>query len=110
MALRAYMPMNIRRPAAGRNPTPDVEADIARILTIWQRALSDEPAGGPYLFGAFSAVDAMFAPVVSRFETYSVPVGAPERAYMDAVLTNPHFEAWARKARQEEWILEGEEV
>lgn len=109
-ALRSWYPMNIRKTVTGRAPTPDVQADVDRITAIWREALEDDHSGGPYLFGAFSAVDAMFTPVVSRFETYGVAVGKAERAYMDAVLTNPRFEAWERAARVEPWVIEGEEV
>ncbi len=109
-ALRHYYPMNIRRSVDDRPATPEVQADIDRICFLWREALEESSGEGPYLFGGFSAEDAMFAPVVSRFETYNVPVGDLERGYMDAILTNPLFERWAQAAKQETWTIESEEV
>ena len=109
-ALRGFYPMNIRKTIAGRPATAAVQADIDRIVFIWREALLEKPAGGPCLFGEFSGVDAMFTPVVSRFETYGVAVGESERSYMDAILTNPHFERWAQAGKAEPWTIEADEV
>ncbi len=107
-ALRDYYPMNTRRRVADRVPTPAVAADIARITEIWRTSL--EAYGGPFLFGAFSAADAMYAPVVSRLETYQVEVDADCRSYMDDMLTLPAFEAWYRAGEAEPWVVEADEV
>ena len=61
--------------------------------------------GRPFLFGDFSAADAMYAPVVTRLDTYQVPVDAETRAYMDAVLTHPAFVEWRTAALKEPWTL-----
>ena len=107
-ALRDYYPMNMRKRIPGREPTPAVQKDINRILEIWDNCL--EASQGPFLFGTFSAADAMFAPVVSRFETYEIPVNRKCRAYMDDVLTIPVLEKWYAAAESEPWILEHDEV
>ncbi len=104
LALRQAMPMNMRRapkpPIAGWEAA---RADIARIETAWADARARYGASGPFLFGAFCAADAMFAPVVNRFHAYDVPVGAATRAYMDAVMALPAWREWRREADAEPW-------
>jgi len=67
-------------------------------------------AGGPFMFGAFSAADAMYAPLVTRLDTYSIALDATTRAYMDAILSLPAFQEWRSAALKEEWIVEADEV
>lgn len=100
-ALRSQMSMEIcaRKPGQGR--TPESEADIARILEIWEGCRSRSASGGPFLFGAFSIADAMFAPVVWRFETYVVTLPPGARGYADAMLALPAMAEWAAGARAE---------
>lgn len=107
-ALRRHFPMNVRKRLPGRGPTPEAAADIARIEAIWKSCL--ERSGGPFLFGAFSGADAMYAPVVSRFETYEIKVDPVCRSYMDDVLTLPVFEKWHAAAEAEAWTIPSEEV
>ena len=66
--------------------------------------------GGPFLFGAFGAADAMYAPVVWRFHTYAVEVSAAARAYMRAVMALPAWSEWREAARREPWVLPHDEV
>ena len=73
-ALRSACPMNLGKRYAPRDRGEAVGRDVARITAIWRDARSRFGAGGPFLFGAFSAADAMYAPVVTRFDTYSIPV------------------------------------
>jgi glutathione S-transferase len=82
---------------------PGVADDIARIQAIWNEARGrwGEAHGGPYLFGHFTIADAMYAPVVTRFRTYAVPVDPVSRAYMDAILADPDFRAWEEQARKD---------
>lgn len=109
-ALRSTLPMNIRRPKSDRTLAPEVRLDIDRICELWRQALERKTDEGPYLFGGFCGADCMFAPVVSRFETYNVPVGDLERAYMDAVLSHGSFRTWAQAAMLESWIVADDEV
>lgn len=107
-ALRNACPMNLRRPPKALAVTPDMQADIDRIIRIWSQAR--KKSGGPYLFGTFSAVDAMFAPVVNRFETY-VLTDAPEALdYMTAMKAHPAWIAWAADAARETWIVPEDEA
>ncbi len=77
----------------------DTQKQIARLIAAWSDAL--EETKGDFLFGHFTIADCMFAPVVSRFETYGVPVPPLVRGYMDRVLALPAMAVW-RKGAQEE--------
>ncbi|HYG91878.1 MAG TPA: glutathione S-transferase family protein [Azospirillum sp.] len=104
--LRTNMPMDLkeRHPGAGR--TEGCLADIARIAEIWRDARARFGQEGPYLFGRFSIADCMYAPVVTRFETYGVDLDPVCRAYADAVLALPSLRDWTDAARAEPWTLE----
>ena len=110
-ALRNYMPMNLRRTdLKGRGRGPGVEDDIARICAIWRDCRSRFDAGGDFLFGPFCAADAMYAPVVTRFDTYGVDLDETCAAYSRAVLTLPAFVEWRDAALQEPWIVPEDEI
>lgn len=110
--LRKLMPMNQARAVIKRELTPDVAANIKRIEALWAdcRARYGGKNGGPFLFGRFGAADAMYAPIVARFHTYAVEVGAPARAYMDAIMALPAWREWRAAALQETWVLPEDEV
>jgi glutathione S-transferase len=108
MALRRLLPMNIWRPVKLRPLDDDSKADAARIDAMWSGCRARY--GGPFLFGAFSAADAMYAPVVWRFQTYAVEVSAPARAYMDAMMALPAWREWREAALRETWVLPHDEV
>jgi glutathione S-transferase len=105
--LRSQCPMVITKRFQARPRSNEVMADVARITAIWReaRGLFGAAAGGPFLYGAFGAADGMFAPVVTRFHTYSIPVDAESRAYMDAVMAHPSFKDWLAGAVAEPWSL-----
>jgi glutathione S-transferase len=109
-ALRRQLPMNIRRPVITRALDADAAGDVARITAIWSESRSRFGAGGPFLYGAFSAADAMFAPVVWRFRTYGVEVSAAAQAYMRALMALPAWNEWREAARLESWVLPHDEV
>jgi glutathione S-transferase len=103
--LRQQCGMNMWRPPAKRELSADTKANVARIEEIWTGARSRFGAGGPFLFGKFSAADAMYAPVVSRFETYQIDVSAPVAAYMQAMIALPAWQEWRRAALKETWAI-----
>jgi glutathione S-transferase len=110
-ALRRHFPMNVRRPIKPREPIPpEAITDIRRIEALWTDCRTRFGGGGPFLFGAFGTADAMYAPVVSRFETYAIAVGPDARAYMDAVLSLPAWAEWRAAAEKEPWVLPHDEV
>ena len=102
--------MNMWRPVARRHLTSEAAANVQRIDAMWSDCRARFGQGGPFLFGKFSAADAMYAPVVSRFHTYAVEVGAPARAYMDAMMALPAWQEWTAAALKEEWVLPEDEV
>ena len=77
----------------------DTQKQIARILAAWQSAL--DTYKGEFLFGKLSVADCMYAPVVSRFDTYGIAVPAPVRGYMDQVLALPAMREWLKVSQQE---------
>jgi glutathione S-transferase len=109
-ALRAHMPMNLRKSLPGRGRGPGVADDIARIEAIWGDCRHRFGDGGPFLFGAFSAADAMYAPVATRFATYGVELDAACGAYRDTVMALPALGAWSEAARAEPWVIAENEV
>ena len=108
--LRRQCPMNMWRPVKKLALSPETAANVARIDAMWSDCRARFGAGGPFLFGAFTAADAMYAPVVSRFHTYAVEVGAPSAAYMQAMMALPAWQEWYAAALKEEWLLEEDEV
>jgi glutathione S-transferase len=108
--LRRHYPMNIWRPVKRREPTAEVVDNIRRIDAMWTDCRARFGQAGPFLFGAFGAADAMYAPVVSRFHTYAVEVSPMARAYMEAVMGLPAWAQWCAAARQEPWVLPSDEV
>jgi glutathione S-transferase len=78
---------------------PETQTQIARVTGAWEWALREY--GGAFLFGRLSLADCMYAPVVSRFQTYGVAVPAPVRAYMDRVLALPGMQEWRKGAEEE---------
>jgi glutathione S-transferase len=107
-ALRNACPMNIRRPKGKIALADGVMADVARIETIWRDLRAH--SGGPFLFGAFSGADAMFAPVVNRFETYDLVSAGDTLSYIAAVKAHPAWQKWETAARAEPWIVPEDEV
>jgi glutathione S-transferase len=101
--LRQTCPTNFRR-APKAIPIDDaVRAEVDRIEAIWADARARFGQGGPFLFGAFSAADAMYAPVVNRLHVYAIPVTPASRAYMDAVMALPSWQAWIAGGEAEPW-------
>ncbi len=98
-ALRSALPMNLRAHCPGFKFWERAQSDIDRITTIWRDCLA--AYGGPYLFGALSMADAMYAPVVTRFLTYCVQLDEVSAAYCQTIMALPEMQAWIAAARQE---------
>ena len=106
LALRRQLPMNVRKRVEGLEPSAETRADIVRILGLWAEARARFGKGGPFLFGSFGAADIIYAPVVSRFISYGVPVPGFAVAYMQAVWEHEWMKAWVAAAEAEEWTIE----
>lgn len=107
-ALRNHAPMNLRASHPGRIDADLVRADLHRIEALWGGLLLR--SGGPYLFGAFSAADAMFAPLATRLRTYALPVSDGVARYIEAIYALPAFQDWLGMALQEPWIVDNDEI
>ena len=124
-ALRTAMPMNIRSRHPGKGMSPEVARDIDRLCAQWTRTRAEFGAGSAFhesrgesstadrpslrqqrqdrgfLFGAFSAADAFFTPVASRFVTYGVNISGEAKAYQEALLNTRAMKAWTEAALRE---------
>ncbi len=106
--LRGECPMNFRQPPIKLDVGETTKADIARIDIIWSECLTK--SGGPFLFGEFSAADAMYAPVVSRLTSYGLTPSPTAEAYMLAMREHPAWKAWEEEALKEVWVVPEDEL
>jgi glutathione S-transferase len=106
-ALRSALPMNVEACLPTLRWNIAVQKDIDRIVGMWHTLLT--ASKGPFLFGAFGAADAFFAPVVFRFRTYEVLLPPDAAAYRDRVLACEGMQAWADAARKERHFLDSDE-
>jgi len=103
-ALRNECSMNLHRAVRAIALSDDARANVARIQEIWSEC--HRRYGGPFLFGPFSAADAMYAPVVHRFRTYAIEVSGEARHYFDAMMSLPAFQEWTRAGLAETLVIE----
>ncbi|WGJ15450.1 glutathione S-transferase family protein [Methylocapsa sp. D3K7] len=108
--LRGLLPMNMRRAVKKVALTPEASADVARLEQAFQQTREAFGRAGPFLFGDFSAADAMFAPIVNRLHVYDVAVMPSTKAYMDAVMALPAWQEWHTQAQVEGWTIPKYEV
>ena len=104
-ALRGLLPMNMRRKIKKRELTPEASADVARLEQAFAQARGEFGQAGSFLFGDFSAADAMFAPVVNRLHVYDVAITAATRTYMNAMMALPAWQNWSTEAEAEPWTI-----
>lgn len=107
-ALRRAAPMNLRASYPGRVDAEEIRDDMRRLEVLWGELLA--LSGGPYLFGAFSAADAMFAPVAARIRIYDLQVSRLAGEYAAAIHDLPAFREWHDLAVKEPWIVEEDEI
>lgn len=107
--LRSMMPMNCRATGRRVTHTAELDADIKRVESIWSSCRASQPHG-PWLFGAFTIADAMFAPVALRFVTYGVTLGGDAGAYVQTVRNHGPTKEWIAAAEQEPEFIESSEV
>jgi glutathione S-transferase len=108
-ALRRDMSMNVRRRVASAPAWPDdTQADLEQLSALWERLYA--AFGGPFLFGARSLADAMFAPVATRLRTYGVKFTPPAERFCEAIFSDAAFLEWERSAESEIWTIEQTEA
>ena len=105
VALRNECGMNLWRPPARIALSADAQSNIARIQDIWTDCRKRFGAGGPFLFGRFTAADAMYSAVVGRFITYAIDVSPVVATYMAAMTSTPAWREWRRDALNETWVI-----
>ncbi len=104
-ALREALPMDLRALRTPVAVTAATRADIQRITALWEDCRRRFGHGGDFLFGAWSAADAMYAPVVSRFRTYGIALAGAAAAYAEAAWAWPGLQRALREAGAEPWSL-----
>jgi glutathione S-transferase len=101
-ALRSHCPMNCGIRLRLHAISPALSRDIARVQELWSEGL--QRFGGPYLAGdSFTAVDAFYAPVVFRMQSYNLDVDATTQAYVQRMLALPSIQHWYAAALKETW-------
>jgi glutathione S-transferase len=111
-ALRSACPMNLGKRYSSRDRGSDCAADVSRVCRLWRKAREafGQHTDHPYLFGEFCAADAMYAPVVTRLNTYSIEVPEDAQAYMDKILGSDAFADWRDSALSEPWVFDEDEI
>jgi glutathione S-transferase len=98
--LRRHCPMNLGlRTRVALDPAR--RAELARFEALVVGARAEAEGGGPFLFGEFTAADAMLAPVATRIVSYGLDVGPETRAWIDSIYALPAFQRWEREAAAE---------
>ena len=104
--LRRELPMNVRKSFSPIALSDEVRSEIDRIMQLWAQARARFGGTGDFLFGDWCAADIMYAPVVTRFITYGVPVPPFAALYIKAVLSRPDVNDWIDQAQDEPWVIE----
>jgi glutathione S-transferase len=107
-SLRSHAPMNLRASHPGKVNIDTVLRDLHRLETLWGDLLAR--SGGPFLFGAFTAADAMFAPVATCIRTYALPVSDVAAGYVESIYGLPALQEWLAMARHEPWVVDEDEI
>jgi glutathione S-transferase len=105
-SLRHELPFYAPGPRSGVLPSDAARGEIARVQQIWEDCRARFGRGGPWLFGAFSPADAMYAPVALRLLTYGIELPPVPAAYAESVRRHPAVEEWCAAAREETEVLE----
>ena len=100
-AMREEMTMRILQTYPPSQKRPETIKDVERVKQLWTECRERYGAGGPFLFGAFSIADAFYAPVVSRFRSYAIPVDGAVKAYAEMIWATPAMQRWYADAQAE---------
>ena len=108
--IRTLLPMNCRKKIVKHDIPPELQGEIDRVRDIWRTCRRRSTDAGPFLFGSFCIADAMYAPVVVRFNGYGIKVGEIEQRYMQSILALENLQAWFAGALAEKEVLELYEI
>ena len=103
--IRNVLHMNCRKKMTFTNITPELKADIERVCEIWRQCRDKYSHSGDFLFGQFSIADAMYAPIVLRFNSYGISVGEVEKKYMNTILSHPSMKEWVKEGLEEKAFI-----
>jgi glutathione S-transferase len=109
MAVRSSMPMNCRSSRI-ISFNSETDKEIKRIDQLWSQLRNNYGHSGEYLFGELCIADCMFAPMVSRFNTYQPVLCETSQHYVNAVINNSAMQKWYKQASEETEVLDREEV
>ena len=99
-AMRSECPMTVGLRIRLHNLTDALQADLNRLSELWQQGL--DAFGGPFLAGdSFTGVDAFFAPVCFRVQTYRLPLPESANDYVSHILRGSSMQAWSQAALTE---------
>lgn len=104
--IRNTLPMNCRRRQGVAEMSSELQQEIDRVCTIWRQCRQANKEDGEFLFGSFSVADAMYAPVVLRFNSYLIEVGQVENQYMQTMLSLDSLQEWIDAALAEQEVIE----
>jgi glutathione S-transferase len=97
-ALRQQMPLDVCASRPFLSPSAELNENVARIIAICENCRERYGQGGPFLFGAFSNADAMYAPVVFRFLTYHVDLPEASRQWVETMAALPAMQEWREQS------------
>jgi glutathione S-transferase len=106
LPLRGECGMNLHRPIGAVTLSADAQANVVRVEQIWTECRERYGKQGPYLFGPFTAADAMYAPVVHRLRTYAIKVAPPAQVYIETMTALPAFVEWTNAGLAETLVIE----
>lgn len=108
--IRQYLPMNCRAEKRSVKITPSIEQEVLRIDELWMQLRAKYRKQGEWLFGDFSIVDCMFAPIAFRFQTYEVGLFSESQQYLDTLIAHPKMQLWLEQAKLETAVIDESEV
>ena len=108
--IRNCLPMNCRRKERIASISDELTYEIDRVCDIWSSCRRQYGRDGEFLFGRFSIADALYAPVVLRFNSYCIDIGTAEAAYLKSMLSLPSLQAWISAAVTEQEVIEAYNV
>jgi len=108
--IREKLPMNCRQSMRYAVKDDALQSEINRINSIWQDCRLHYQDQGEFLFGDFSIADAMYAPVVLRFNSYGIEVGSVAKAYMRNILALKPMQQWIQAGQAESAVIRQAEI
>ncbi len=108
--MRTHMPMNVAGKWSDLKLSAPLQKEITRAETIWTECRERYGQEGDFLFGGFSAVDMMYAPLASRMNTYGIQLNEMASAYVQSILSYPPVTDWVQAGLEETARIDVAEV